>query len=510
MKRLLLAAMLFSAAAGFAAWQPIGALRLADKDTLSSQVGLLAGFFGNPLVSMAIAAQASQYETPFMEFFGAPRKDAPIVFALYLDSEAEPCSAEGAISGVEYAVIYPVTLDAAGLKRLHKGCVVTNGLIRIPEVEDFGDGVDDAEDYGEDEVTYNYVKFSADGKWAAMSDKPEQVELAMKAVKSAEEPMQGVAAELVVSNRALKAIYQPVLKEMRCGFRTCVTSKYELVKEASSMRLTVKADAAGLEFCSFATGEKGGAIEKCAARTLEGEAFAYASKNAFFATACAPGLRKGPSAEDSLRVLVSAAKAFFGFEDLGLNLKRGEKSFEVEIDGAKLADYLNSPASLFYNRAGAKFKTFEAARMHFATNLAAYADAVNAESEYNSFSFAGDKLIATPAQRFAATMPELAGKPLAAASVLDFTSLLIAWEPVAIGMMPKPMRIAAGAMFASMRGNVDDKGAAMAMWGEGETLRAKVRIAPSQFKTIGALGAIFAAKAMMPLNGAKAVDGDED
>ncbi len=443
MKKAVLLAVLSLTFASSAAWEKVGTLQLAGAEAVSAAAAELGGFTGNPLVGMMIATKAAQL-SPFADFFGPARAGAAVLFPIFVEQGKAFRTPAELLASWEYAVLYPLAEDRTALLKRHPGAVETNGLWRVRmDDDDFDDDIDDSADYAEDEVTYNYIAFSADGKWAAMSDKPEQVRLALGEVQAAEKPMGGdlVRVRLLAEGvEVLKGWCEKTLSaatddRARANLRRNVTLLGNVQGGAFSLAVGAK----GIDV-KGALRLKGGTAAAVLGKTaLESDALGFAATNAVVAQALAANAPFGLMFDADVDFSdLNEAKLPGGMKDLPVDLR----SFRLRVASEK-----------------GKFPLLiEGVEK----------DAVTKPSL---------------AARFAKTLPELSGKPLFSASAVALVPAIAAILPEYLSKLSRTERMVVGTSMKLLPKNSQTAVAAGA-WREKDVLRLLLRLPADEIRAI--------------------------
>ncbi len=482
----------FSAAA--AKWERIGVARVADESALTAAVVQLSAYTGNPAVGMMLAS--APVKAPYQDFFGPARPKASVAFVLLEDVEAP---ADNLAIGFEYAVLYPVAQTKADFVKAHRGCVETNGFLRVPKVvSEFDDGVDDSEDY--DDQTFDYVKFSADGKWAATSDKAEQVDLALAECAAAAQPMDGDLARVQFDEKGIGYIAALLAKVQSAVEDASSRQEMERVRNllagcengVGGIRLTER----GIEQHFEVTVRAGSELAKLSGLAAS-NALASASADALLATESF----KGENVAEYHAQLAELLRKY-GFDLSSVSCRRKPTGARLEVDLAALVKYMMTDAKK-------AFENFDSDRFEKDLKKIKAQTTSQTNSVETTFELAlkGCRPRLSPAARLAKTLPECAGKRTLFASVCSLSGVVCALAPVLLDQQPEQVRSTLKPLLATM-GTEAETGCAAAGWFDGRTFRGLARLSADELKSVcNAVSAVFG---YMMMNAAAEADDDDD
>lgn len=487
MKHLIIAVVSAFTLVASAAWEKVGSLQLAGAEGLAETASRLGTLAGNPMIGMALAAQAAN--PPFADFFGPMREKGSLLLTLFVDGEAVAKSPESIGAGVEYAVLYPVTQTKAEFLKAHaKTAVETNGFVRVLERQDFDDDIDDAEDYG-DEATYNYVIFSDDGRWAAMSDKAEQARLALGDVTTAEKPLDGDLLKLRIGARGIKALDSFCAALVRADTnvvsKACSASMTNLLKGVTGAVVGMRLGESGLDVRGAVKTDKGSVFAKVGDYPLGAKPFKFASPSAIWAKTISRGVGSDVTYGE---VWAAYAKVLheFGFDLSALGVRDEAGTLRFEIDSKRLAKELTGNATNALAKVVADSSRFSAQLEEAAAELNTKWFAIPGKASNFEFSIKGRKPKVTAAERFAKTLPEVKSKPLVLAEVCSFTALayeaLTAYVPTLSPVEQAMMKPIIQQLPAE-----SETGFASAVWAEGGSIRFMSRLSVDELKSASAV-----------------------
>lgn len=459
MKKLIALAACFAISVASAAWKNVGTVQVADVESLIKGVTKIGEFTGNQMIGMMAATTVAQL--PFVELFGEGRDGVPFALQLFCDGD-----------DFEYAVLYPIDKTQKEFLAEHPGKVGKDGVIKLaPD----GDG---------DEDDARYVKFSADGKWVAMSDKPEQLPLALKCVKQASRPMKGALARIAVNKEEMKTLcgmLDKIKSEDQDG--AGVKKLEEQLRDCESFAFSVVVDDRGLAFRGSFAAVKGSKLAKCGLKPLVENPFAFADKSALVAYAIAADCGQNSIELDVLRSVL--AKYGLKTDFLAAEEKNGAVFCTLDIPAA--VSYLKSVSNKLdkveWKKLGEDLqKTCEGAVAYKVENPAMS----------GQFAVKGYETAVTPAERVALALPEIAGKRPYLLQVGSFYSLFLAVLPHVLKELDPKDRSAFAPVVAALPppGKGGFVGAA---WREKDAHRLVVRFSADEFKSFSAGFAAFAA-----------------
>ena len=190
MKKSLIAICALVSFAASAAWEQAGTIKVADASTFTKAVAKLGEMTGNQMLgAMTMGFFANP---PGSEFFGPMRPGAAAMLPVFIDRAALDKNWDEIDNPVAFAVLYPTVQPKAEFLKAHPDAVETNGLIFVK--------------VGPFSADETYVGFSANGKWAAASDKPWQVKAALAEIAEAEKPIGGDLVRICVAEKGMAAL----------------------------------------------------------------------------------------------------------------------------------------------------------------------------------------------------------------------------------------------------------------------------------------------------------------
>ena len=482
----LLAALSISA---FAAWDRVGSLQVADVAAQGEAAAKVGQMIGNPFAAAALAAALA--DLPTVKFFGPSREKATVLVPLFLDMKEAAKDPADALDDLEYAVLYPMSISKEDFLKRHEGALETNGVVVVK-----GDLSGEDED---EEKTY--VVFSKDGKWAGASDDVEQAKLALADVKVAEKPLKGEVARLRVGPKAVKAIVDAVK-----------ASSPEMTQENKAALEALKSFAVGLKVSdrgvdmncsvSFADGSE---FTKVGLKPLGADPFAFADKSVLAASVKAEDagnndIMTDKKWNDLLAVLKKHGVDISAF--VARNKAGVAETYVLDI--AALAKYVTENTETLAKVDSDKL-TEEVGKIgeseKFAAKAPAYANAVSIKGFASQW---------TVGERFAATLPEAAGKKPFWVYFCSISSFIKAVAPHLLALVPEEQRAAMKPVVDTFA--VETKtGIAGMMWRpkEGGSMRLTLRLSADEIRGVG--GIVGAAMSFSSaLNAAGASDADED
>ena len=492
-------------ASSAATWERVGSLQIAGTDGLVAAVAKIGEISGNQMLGVMAASQIPQL--PGSDFFGPMRQGASMAFALYFDSEelAKAAAADGKdlddIDDVlEYAVVYPMALPKEEFLKMHEGAVETNGMVCV-KGSPFEAGSDDL----------TYVAFSQSGKWAVASDRREQVSLALADVSTLVKPMKGDVARVDILPRAtelLSPILDAAVKKIAEEKGECPLSAedIDLAKGLSSMKGAIRVGDAGVDIYGEYKALPGSALARLGTAPFGDSPFANAaadelvsSENAFQKIDAEAGWKAVAEVLAKYKIDTSSfMKLTFG------------KATRLELDPSALVSWKKAAAT--NELADVDFDDLNkdiAAALSCQKNGRVPAT----EKQVGGFAIAGFKPQFTPAQRFAATLPETAGEKFAAASVMSLSGIVQAVAPAVIASLDDATRASIAPAVALLPRETKGGIASAYMRVDEVTVKGICRISADEIKSIGVSVGAIAAMAMMNSNvtaGCPVDDEDED
>ena len=481
----LLAALSISA---FAAWDRVGSLQVADVAAQGEAAAKVGQMIGNPFAAAALAAALA--DLPTVKFFGPAREKATVLVPLFLDKKEAAKDPADALDDLEYAVLYPMSISKEEFLKRHEGAFETNGVVVVK-----GDLSGEDED---EEKTY--VVFSKDGKWAGASDDVEQAKLALADVKVAEKPLKGEVARLRVGPKAVKAI----VDALKASSPEMTQENKAALEALKSFAVGLKVSDRGIDMNGSVTFAEGSEFAKVGLKPLGADPFAFADKGV-----CAAGVQAEDSGNNYMtdkkwsELLAVLKKHGVDISTFVARNKAGIAETYV-LDIAALAKYVTENTEALSKVDSDKLveevgKIGESEK--FAAKAPAYANAVSIKG------FASQWKVG---ERFAATLPEAAGKKPFWVYFCSISSFIKAVAPHLLALVPEEQRAAMKPVVDTFA--VETKtGIAGMMWRpkEGGSMRLTLRLSADEIRGVG--GIVGAAMSFSSaLNAAGASDADED
>ena len=489
MKKLIAVALAALSLSSFAAWEKVGTLQVANMSEIGTAATKIGTFVGNPMASAMIAGALA--DMPMIKFFGPMREGQAMVLTLFVDAKMLGEAPASALETPEYAILYPMSKTKEEFLAMHKGAVEEDGFIVIKEsaVGD-DDDVDDEDEEDDEDVEITYVRFSKDGKWAAASDKKSQVPQALEDIAIAVKAMDGDVARLRIGEKAMKAIVASAAKEEKAD-----PNVIELLKSVAGCTCGVRVSDRGVDFRGFVKPVAGSELSKSCLIPLGADPLAFAGKSAVFATAQAENVSSAGE-----QVKANWARVTELLKKHGIDLARfmtmksdaGKDTFSIKVaEIAKVAQAGGATNEFTKLDVEALIKDVqELPSDKFTAKGPAYAQVVELEGFESQWSVQ---------ERFAATLPEAAGKKPAHVTFFSLSSVLKAAFQQALAATPEEQRAALKPVFDQM-GAETKCGIAGMSWAEKDkgALRFFCRIAGDEFKVVGnASGALM----MMAMTG---------
>ena len=466
MKKSLIAICALVSFAASAAWERAGTIKVADASTFTKAVAKLGEMTGNQMLgAMTMGFFANP---PGSEFFGPMRPGAAAMLPVFIDRAALDKNWDEIDNPVAFAVLYPTVQPKAEFLKAHPDAVETNGLIFVK----VGPFSDDAA----------YVGFSANGKWAAASDKPWQVKAALADIAEAEKPLGGDLVRICVAEKGMAA-----LRKALAG----LTAEAKKNKQPHDNRLEVLAAGVANFHLGLAVSDMGidlhgtfkpvvgTEVAKLGIHTLSADPFAFAPTNALIASSSIDFETESP-----LKTWKAVEKIL---NRHGLDVSR---FFKIEGSDNLLAMAIDTPAYIKYLQGDA-------------TNVFAKLDVEKLTEDLMGINACADgtplKMAETPQKvslamigytpkfstsaRFAATLPEAKGKRRCSAGVLSLSALLQAIVPPVMAIVPEKERAEMAPMLAFLPKETAGGVASMG-WRENEEIRMMLRISADELKGI--------------------------
>ena len=481
----LLAALSISA---FAAWDRVGSLQVADVAAQGEAAAKVGQMIGNPFAAAALAAALA--DLPTVKFFGPSREKATVLVPLFLDTKEAAKDPADALDDLEYAVLYPMSISKEEFLKRHEGAFETNGVVVVK-----GDLSGEDED---EEKTY--VVFSKDGKWAGASDDVEQAKLALADVKVAEKPLKGEVARLRVGPKAVKAIVDAV----KASSPEMTPENKAALEALKSFAVGLKVSDRGIDMNGSVTFTEGSEFAKIGLKPLGADPFAFADKGVCAAGAQAEDSGNNYMTDKKWSDLIAVLKKHG--VDISAFVARNKAGIAETyvLDIAALAKYVTENTEALSKVDSDKLvdevgKIGESEK--FAAKAPAYANAVSIKG------FASQWKVG---ERFAATLPEAAGKKPFWVYFCSISSFIKAVAPHLLALVPEEQRTAMKPVVDTFAVETKTGIAGMA-WRpkEGGSMRLTLRLSADEIRSVG--GIVGAAMSFSSaLNAGGAADAEED
>jgi len=474
MKRLLAAALAAASISAFAAWEHVGALQVADMTSLGEASGKVGQMVGNPMVAAGVASAIA--DMPTLKFFGPMRPKATMVFTLMADSDKLVADPETAFEELEYAALYPISLTKDEFIKRHEGAFETNGVVVVK-------GTIGGENLDEDKT---YVVFSPDGKWVGASDKVVQCHIALKDVVIADRSMDGEVVRLMLDPSAFKAF--SLLASKNEEITPDILAYINSIKSAVA---GAKVTDRGIDCVAGVKFNDGSALSQVGFKSLAANPLAFAGKGAFSASAQAEDAgARGDMTAEQWNALVALCKKYE--IDLPSFLAR------ANADGRSVYTFDIAALFNFFQENEEKLDKFDLEKFIDDLTEAFKDDKLEVKGPACAFAFTvkGFESQWTVAERFAATLPEIASKKPFYIGFTSLSSLLKSMVPHAIALVPEEQRDAMKPVFESFA--VEQKcGLASAYWREGGDVKAILRVSSDEVRSFGGIAAGVLAFSMM-------------
>lgn len=487
MKRSLLAlvALLAFSANAAVSWEKVGGVQVVDTAGLMSAVMKLGEMSGNSMVGAMLAAKIM--DLPCNGFFGPMRHGGSLYFPLYVDADklAEADDTEDFGNAIEYAIVYPMALPKEEFLAMHHGAVETNGML-IVEGEMF---LPESE---WDEDSQVYVAFSEDGKWAAASDRPEQVVQAVGDFALAARPMDGDVIRVEFSPRGVASFCkvlesQPKAKELLAGL--------------DGIAVTLRIGDAGLDLHGFARTVDGSLLSKFGAVSLPEDPFAFVDGEAV--SAVANSFEDQSDVADDIRRILDAFKSNGLDVAQFLSFAESDGVCRIVLDVPAAIGYISNPSNnldkVDFEKIG---DMLDDDSEQFDLKPATRANSL-------SLSFKGFKPKYSTSQRFASVMPELNGRPLCYAATCSLCAVIQATLQTACPVMD-PRQYGEIAPLVALSPKECVGGCATAYWRDGQNVCFLWRVSGDELRSITTGASAIFMYAMMRENQRRNSEIDDD
>lgn len=471
------------AASLVAAPEKVASVRIAGTEKITAAVGQLGSFTGNPALGAMFSGSFMQSEA--VQYFGPTRQGANVFVQIYADAAKTN-------DRVSVSILYPVVAKKAKFLKHHKKAVEKGGVIVMPADSD-GDS--------------SYVVFSEDGKWAALADTAELAKDALRNVAEAERPLENFLLKVDIASSGMAGLAR-LAEATRTKGRGCEEridrATLDLLNAIDYLTLGVKVADAGLDFTASAKVKPGSEFAKVGLAPYDEKRFASLGKDVFFA---------GGIGRNGLMPRQKGWKDLLAFlRAHGLKpdfIVREEKPglVRLTLDPAAMVAYLSGPATNDIKKLDAKRLASDFQKFAQDENDAPFA--AQSDPVVGAFAVKGLAGAFAPAERLAATLPELAGKKPYYVQCGSAYGLLRALLPNLLKLVGDEDAALMAPMVALLPPE-SVRGVACAAWCEGDSRRAVMRISPDELKGFASLFTVAAACAATQSGKADEDGKDED
>jgi hypothetical protein len=488
------------AAIGLAAnaqtWEKVGSLQVTDTAGLTAAVAKLGDITGNAMIGAMFAAKMATL--PGNDFFGPMRQGGSIYVPVYVDCDklAQTEDVDDLDDTLEWAVVYPIAVPKDEFVKMHDGAFETNGMVVVK-----GLPFESREDWDEGDVTF--VAFSGDGKWAAASDKPEQVALATADFAAAAETMNEDLVRVSILPKGMKIVREAMAKAAKCREpedKKIGRAVLDVLDGVDVFSGAVRVCDAGIDMrCSLKTVE-GSAMSRIGDVSVTGDPFAFDGGDGVMAVMNA--LRDTESIRKELSACLDA------FKTNGIDLAQftasttSEGTSRIVFDVGSALKHFSNPSN----------KVDDACFENICKDLDSLDNSDEGfvpakRPEFVSVAIKGFRPAYSASSRFAAILPEAAGKPLVYAATYSLAAIVKAVAAAALETCDDKTR-AEVAPFMSFLPKECVGGVAGAYWREDGELKFMSRISADELKGIVSSASSMVMFAMMRANSIDECDED--
>lgn len=492
MKRLLAALAVTVSLSALAKDVPAVIVRVTDTAGLVAAVSKVGEFIGNPMLAMPLTANITA--NPAVKFFGPGRAGVPVTGVVTVDPE-KAVSVETLEGNLHFAVLYPVTKGKAAFLKDHPDATEKDGVISMKDPKDA------------------FVAFSADEKWAVLTDKAEGAQVALKRADRAQAPLGGdvmqarfTAEGISMFGRLFEDALVEKLAEAKLGkgSQQAVADVAKLFKQLSSSKVALRVDDAGVSILSQVKPAADSAYAKFAPEALpSGDALAFAGKDAFFASAYAKDCGQGDFDAGWAKFTAFVAKQGLDLAWLACAKQGAARTLTLDVDAA---------VKYFAGAGKAKIDALDPEK--FMQELAALDDdksLLSFEGPAGALALAvkGLDTAFTPSARFARIAPEAAAKKPAYVSVVSPYAAVRAFAPKALALLPEEVRAAVGPLVQTLP--PDNAGGFVSYtWRENDVLKSVARVSPDEIKGLSSCFALGVSLVMQQQMQAMQMDTSDD
>ena len=410
--------------------EKLATVQVTDIPTIISTATIAGELVGYPIFG-TVAAMAISENNPAAPYTGPLKSGSGIALEVYGETEFGQFSenAEAFLDSLALGIIFSPNGGKEGYLAAMKGGV------------DNGDGTFTVKNLKNREE--HFVVFSANGEWAAISDKKDYAIRALADLADAEQAMtvlDGGVVRLAVTPAAMnivsKAIDEimPMLAESDPQNAELLAACFDIYKSIESFDVTARLDARGLDFFGAMKPRAGTIFSTIGTSGALGpNPFSAADPNAAYAMACTPNSGfDGPAYVNAIGNIVS----FFSENGLKTDWYKMEQKgsfYNMSLDLFGAIAYFTGEGKEASDKLDA-----EAFLQRFNGLLATCALKEGAPEFGMSCSFPEVKLSATPDQLLARTVPDYMERKSFASCVFSLYAMVKGLAPKFIEMAAPP------------------------------------------------------------------------
>ena len=464
MRRLLAAALAAASLSASAALERVGTLQFAEMPELGEAIGKLGLFIGNPLATAGMAALFA--DLPTIKHFGPMRPKSTMVFAIFLDGKEFDANPAAALDGFEAGLLYPIVISKDEFVKRHAGAFETNGVVVVTGGL-FGGS------------SRNYVAFSPDGKWIGTSDHAEAAKLMLEAIPVAEKSLDGDIVRLQLGEKVFKA----GCAAARAGMEgETLGPSLSVFESCRSFLVGLRVSDFGVDVRGAVRFAEGSEAALCGQKPLGERPLAFAGKGAVCASAQAEDCGNGQQGASKMWDELTALLKKHGV-DVSAFLARAQTSGvdAFTLDAAALVKFFDSGES------DKAIKGFDAEKfLADAQAIKSEPFAAKAPAYASMFGVKGFSSEWTVEDRFAATLPEAAGKTPFSVSFFSFSSIVKAAASHVLARVPEEQRSVLKPVVDQFA-TESKRGIASMCWAHNGAQKFFCRVSADEIRSIGGL-----------------------
>ena len=464
MKKLLVLSALCAALSASAAPKKLATVQIADATSCVSAITKLGELSGMAMIGPMLSPMIVR--NPVTEFFGPMREKSSALLIFCVPEEY--AGSTNLLEHSNVTLVYPLMRTKAQFLAAHPEAVETNGLIVAK---------------GKDSGKRYYCAFSKDGKWVASSEVAEFVLPALDEIPVARKPMAGDVVRVFSTElKGLSVGMDVNAQKLDESDKLALAANQQFLKGVKLFEAGLRIDDRGLDVRGRVEVSKDSPLAKIGEATIDGDPFAFAAPDALSAEVLTAGCPARPVSERDW----NAIKKFlvrFGLKLDSISVAEKDGVVSTTVDLVRLMKDAKELAK------DGKECPIDAVGLckAISTNETLFAVKTLTKPQRGQAFLKGTKATVSPSVRYAQTLPERVGKPVACASSCSVYEIVRAALPQVVEVfgegdetlqMLKPL-------FAALP-PAGKGGTAVAAWRENGALHFQGRFAKDEFKSLAA------------------------